>query len=289
MTVNTFSADWLALREPADEAARSTRLTRLLADRLSGRETVHVLDLASGTGANLRYLAQRLGGHQNWLLADNDAVLLDRVPAAVQPWAEDRGLQFADLGESQLLTKGALTCRVRTTRIDLAGSLDETIVAGANLVTASALLDLVSERWLVTLASRCHDAGATVLFALTYDGRIECSPMDRDDDEIRRLVNAHQRRDKGFGEALGPTAPDRAGLILTNAGYHIERDRSDWVLESAKRELQRQLIEGWASAATETAPAQARSIQDWRSRRIAYADAGRSRLIIGHEDILGWV
>src|SRR5436309_15876556 len=114
--------------------------------------------------------------------------------------------------------------------------------------------------------------------------------MDGHDDEVRQLVNAHQRRDKGFGDALGPTATDRAERILTNAGYHAERDRSDWVLESAdERELQRQLIEGWAGAATDVAPAQARAIQDWRSRRIAHVDAGRSRLIVGHEDILGWM
>ena len=52
--------------------------------------------------------------------------------------------------------------------------------------------------------------GAAVLFALTYDGRIGCSPEDPDDGLIVALVNEHQRTDKGFGPALGPDAHRRA-------------------------------------------------------------------------------
>ena len=58
---------WLQLREPADAAARSDGLTRTIADALATGETVQVLDLATGTGSNLRYLAPRLPGRQRWL------------------------------------------------------------------------------------------------------------------------------------------------------------------------------------------------------------------------------
>jgi hypothetical protein len=48
------------------------------------------------------------------------------------------------------------------------GSLDDAgMFSRQHLVTASALLDLVSESWMKTLAARCRDAGAAVLFALT--------------------------------------------------------------------------------------------------------------------------
>jgi len=75
---------WLGLREPADTAARSGVLTRTLAGAMPASEPVCVLDLATGTGSNIRYLMDRLPGRQRWLAVDRDAALLadliDRVP-----------------------------------------------------------------------------------------------------------------------------------------------------------------------------------------------------------------
>ncbi len=70
--------------------------------------------------------------------------------------------------------------------MDLSMLDDRAIFDGRALVTASALLDLVSERWLRALAARCAGHGAAVLFALSYDGRIVCSPEDPDDGRSSR-------------------------------------------------------------------------------------------------------
>jgi glycosyltransferase involved in cell wall biosynthesis/SAM-dependent methyltransferase len=264
-----FSADWLALREPADAAARSDRLARAIVASWTPGEELRVLDLGAGTGANLRYLSARLPPRQRWLLVDHDPALLAR---AAQPDHESVLVETCRRDFAALATDAA---------VDLFG--------GRALVTASALLDLVSADWIVALAARCRAAGAAVLFALTYDGRIECAPSDRDDDEVRDLVNTHQRTDKGFGLALGPDAASCAARAFADAGYRIERERSDWVLTPASSELQRQLIDGWASAAAEVAPARAAAIDAWRRRRLAHLAAGRSELVVGHEDLAGWL
>src|SRR5260221_14723616 len=83
-----FSADWLALREPADHAARSIDLTRALLGALRRDRPLRVLDLAAGTGSNLRYLAGAAGSERTrptyeppeFLLVDHDPLLLARVP-----------------------------------------------------------------------------------------------------------------------------------------------------------------------------------------------------------------
>src|SRR5580765_2302390 len=77
-------ADWLALREPADAAARSVSLTREVAAALGipSGGALRILDLCSGTGSNVRYLAPRLLTPQDWLLVDRDAELLARAPAS---------------------------------------------------------------------------------------------------------------------------------------------------------------------------------------------------------------
>jgi hypothetical protein len=168
--------------------------------------------------------------------------------------------------------------------------LDGNLFKGRALVTASALLDLVSDAWLEALVSRCFEAGAAVLFALTYNGRIDYAPAEPEDDWIRDLVNQHQRMDKGLGPAAGPTATMRAAELLAAAGYHVEREASDWVLTSREsRTLQRELIDGWAKAAIEAAPEEVAVIDDWRKRRLAHVDAGDSQLIVGHKDLGAWL
>ena len=255
-----FSADWLALREPADQAARSAEVAAGVLDRLRGRAPVRIVDLGSGTGSNARYLAPLLPA-QHWRLVDNDPALLDVARSSVSAEVETH---VADL-------------RV----------LDASLFDGRDLVTASALLDLVSESWLAGFVQHCRVAGAAVLVVLNYDGRIECEPRDEDDEVVRRLVNLHQRTDKGFGPALGPDSGRRAESLLSQAGYSVHRATSDWVLGPEQAELQRQLIAGWAGAAIEMSASEAVRIRAWEGRRLAHVTAGDSRLVVGHDDVGG--
>ena len=273
--MGVFSPDWLALREPADTHARSLRLTSLVSGALS-LDVVHGLDLGTGTGANVRYLAEHLPGRQDWLLVDADPRLLEE--------ARRRG----SLGITRVVDL-----------VEEVDSPDLGIFSGRDLVTASALLDLVSERWLRGLAGKCRQVRAAVLFSLTYDGHIRCMPEEPEDELIRDLVNRHQQSDKGFGPALGPSASGAAERCFADLGYRVESEPSPWVLTPHTREdiaagrataeLQRQLIDGWAEAASELAPERLRSIEDWRSRRTAHVDANRSRLIVGHADMAAWL
>jgi hypothetical protein len=256
-----FSAEWLALREPVDTRCRSARVTQAVADALPRERPIAILDLGSGTGSNCRYLMQYLGSPQQWLLVDQDAALLER---ALQGPATAMAIQVTDLSA-----------------ID--GQRD--LFAGRDLVTASALLDLVSEPWLTTVVAACREHRTAVLFALSYDGRMVCSPAEPEDDVVRDLVNRHQRTDKGFGPALGPDAAAHASRLLEGFGYHVVRDPSDWVLGPEARALQRQLIQGWAEAAMELAPQQSDTIAEWRARRLGHLLEGRSHLVVGHEDV----
>jgi hypothetical protein len=283
-----FSADWLALREPADVAARSADLTDRTAEALGPGRVLDVLDLAAGTGSNLRYLTGHLPADQRWLLVDRDRALLDQVPRRMSPWAATRGYEVIREAESLILRRDGLRCRIATRQLDLT-VVDDDLFAGRTLVTASALLDLVSDRWLRSLAARCRTSGAAVLFALNYDGRIQCTPAEPEDEAICDLVNRHQRTDKGFGEAAGPGAIDRAQEHFAGAGYLVRREPSDWVLQPSSRELQRQLIEGWAQASAGIAPAKSPWIRSWEARRLAHAEANHSWIVVGHADFGAWL
>jgi hypothetical protein len=287
--MNEFSADWLALREPADRAARSTRLAGLVAERLAARDPVRVLDLGTGTGANLRFLAEQLSAPQHWTLVDRDAGLLRQVAQRVSSWGTSKGYVASGNAAGFGLRGATFDCRIETLTSDVSKLADPALFEGRSLVTASALLDLVSLRWIEALTARCRAAGAVVLFALTYDGQISCDPGEPGDGLVRDLVNRHQRTAKGFGRALGPDAADAAVRSLQGAGYEVQRDTSAWQLTPAQAALQVQLLEGWAEAAAAIAPAQLAGIDDWKARRLRHVAAGVSHVTVGHTDLAGWL
>jgi len=179
---------------------------------------------------------------------------------------------------------------VETRRVDLGALVDASLFSGRHLVTASALLDLVSESWLRTLAARCRESGAAALFALTYNGQSRCLPAEAEDETIRELVNRHQKTDKGLGgPAAGPDAAACAARCFAEAGYHVRRESTDWALPPDARDLQRELIAGWAEAAAEIAPERSTIIHDWLARRLAHIDRGFSRVMVCHEDMAAWL
>ena len=271
--MSSFSAQWLQLREPLDAASRADELCNVLIESLALKQRedsrLAIVDLGAGTGANLRYAAPRLGGKQDWLLVEQDRSLLDAVEGRMRDWPT----QF--------------DCRVQHLPLDLATQLHQLPLPQGVLLTASALLDLVSEQWLQALARRAAAAAAPIWFALTYDGRIHCVPAEPEDAEIRELFNQHQLHDKGFGPALGPDAGRMAQQLFVEQGYRIHCAPSDWHIGPHWQALQYALVEGWFAAACEIAPHRAQALSGWLARRRAHIEGARSELRVGHSDMVG--
>lgn len=246
----SFHAHWLALREPADRAARDAALARR-ACKAAGAEPV-ILDLGCGTGASWRALAPLLPDSARWYLVDSDPALLAAAAAAAGDRAEAIEADIADLSALPL--------------------------DGVTLVTASALLDLVPGDWVEALARRL-----TVPFyaALSYSGLMRWSPADPRDDRITEWFNRHQRSDKGLGPALGPDAVEHAARIFTAAGFATYRADSAWQLGPAMAELQNELTDGIAAAAAQAGTAEAIAWGQDRRELVAC-----STCVIGHTDIL---
>lgn len=284
--MSTFSAEWLALRESFDVTARSDRLATSLRAAWADLPTRRILDLATGTGANLRYLAPRLGGDQQWLLVDRDLSLLAALPQGIARWAMAEGYGFATDDENFAVRGTGFSARIRCLQLDLAADFHRLPLAGVDLVTASALLDLVSGDWLGRLADACRGAGSAALFALTYDGRVQWVPPDGDDGLLRALLNRHQHTDKGFGPALGPRAAATARSLFTALGFRTEEETTDWRFGTGDQTIQSRLIDDWSTAAMETAPSDAPRIADWRQRRLRHVARAASCLTVGHADLL---
>lgn len=277
--VETFSASWLELREPVDHRSRSHALLSPLQEAWARRGWSRVLDLGSGTGSNLRYLAPRLGGHQEWTLLDHDAQLLERA----RRWVESSGRLRSTAPPGG--TPPYHFTRLHTVVGDLAGE-GLAQVAHTDLVTASALLDLVSESWLQEFVSTCRDRGAAALFALSYNGSVGWEPAESNDQELFDAVNRHQGRDKGLGAALGPRAAQMAETLFRQAGYTTWLNPAPWTLGPDDQALVQELTAGWVRAAGEAVPEQVEAFRIWGEKRRRMRKGESYTLTVGHWDLL---
>jgi hypothetical protein len=214
--VSGFTTDWLALREPADAEARSTELLT----HLRAKEHMVISDLGCGSGSMARWLSPRLPVPQHWVLFDHDPALLAHAVRHIPQPGETRELDLQ-----------------RLTAADLAGS---------DLVTASALLDILTVEGVQALVDACE--GIPALLTLSVVGWVELTPGDPLDAEIAAAFDAHQRRD-------GLLGPDAVGVAAEAFGRRREvlvRD-SPWRLR-AYPELTAEWLKGWVGAAAEQRP-----------------------------------
>ena len=273
-----FSPDWLALREPVDHASINAEVRRTLITLLAGRDELAVVDLGCGAGSNLRGLSPWLPGRQSWKLVDYDQRLLDtakeRLALLPSPWrGGDRGVEKA----------GEETGRVTFRQADFSKGDFAPLIAGADLVTAAALFDLVSAPVIEKLADAVAQRRAIFYTVLTYDGIAAFLPEHPSDRDMREAFNQHQQTDKGFGPAAGPHATGALAKAFAKHGYHIVRGKSPWVLDAACAKLRYEVDAGWANAAVETGRISEAEAYAWLTHRREARDAVT---IVGHEDLL---
>lgn len=294
-------ADWLALREGADAAARAPELIGLLRRHLAARPPVDELlikDLGAGTGSMLRWLAPRLPGAQRWILLDRDPELLARagsVPGLAGPDAAGgvaagggaAGSGAAGLSAAALSAADGSPVVVIPQPGDLT-ELRAADLAGTALVTASALLDVLTQGEVDQLAAACVTAGCPALFALSVDGVVTLTPADDLDAEIADAFNAHQRRDTGERRLLGPAAVATASAAFAARGANVLTRPSPWCLGAEQAALAAEWLRGWVAAAVQRRPDLADRGGAYLRRRLDACAAGELRVAVQHTDLLAF-
>ena len=263
-----FSIEWLNLREASDHKARDRHLLKTAANWLNDLKSKDkvIVDLGSGTGSTIRGLQRytTLAPSIQWRLVDNDPELLAE---AVHKHSEEYSIEsfLVDLSATQKLP-----------------------LESVSLITASALLDLVSSNFIRDLCQlikeKNEDRPLGFYSALNYDGCIKWTPFHPLDAAILMNFNTDQRRDKGFGPALGPDATDFLKTQFHSTKFQCLSAKSPWLLGSADYLLTESLINGISGVAIQTGGLTNSDIQDWKTFRIENVRTGTCYL--GHTDIL---
>ena len=261
------SEEWLGLREPADAEARAAVLLREVGTGLASGPTTMVHDLGSGTGSMGRWLAPRLDGRQHWVLHDRDPHLL--AGAVVDPPTAADG--------------SMVTVEVRHGDVS---RLQPDDLAGASLVTASALLDMLTAEELDRLVRCCVATGCPALVTLSVIGRVELSPADSLDDVLGAAFDDHQRRTAAGRSLLGPDAVGLAVQLFRSLGAEVTTRPSLWRLDRGSQHLLTTWLVGWVGAASEQRPELAEWSASYLARRAADLEQGRLRVVVHHLDLL---
>ncbi|WP_436849292.1 class I SAM-dependent methyltransferase [Streptomyces massasporeus] len=262
-----YAPEWLELREPADAAARAHDLLDPLRIRLANmprKSGVVIHDLGCGTGSMGRWLAPCLDGAQHWILHDRDPYLL----------------HFAAVSSPRSAADGSRVT-VETRRGDVA-RLTPDALQGASLVTASALLDVLTREEIDALAAACTGAGCPALLTLSVAGRVELSPSHPLDAELTQAFNDHQRRDG----LLGPDAVTAAAEAFSEHGATVRLHPSPWRLGPEQAALTEQWLRGWVGAAVEERPELRAEADVYLTNRLAALAAGELRVTVHHVDLL---
>src|SRR5262249_13618918 len=76
-----------------------------------------------------------------------------------------------------------------------------------------------------------------------------------------------------------------ASVQFAKVQYTLMQGSSDWVLGPEDREMQQEVLSGWATAARELNEIDPAAIIDWLARRPDFLAAGRSAMRVGHVDV----
>jgi hypothetical protein len=219
----TAENDWLTLREKVDRCARSEQLACEFAKLV--QKGGAILDLGCGTGANYRYLQPILPVDMSWHCFDCDATVLAKA--------------------GKMITDPS----VRLERLDLAHDFPTVPIEfkndpGGPAITMSAFLDLTSLEWMKRFVA--HFRRSIVYVAMTPSASIQWIPRLEADDAINQVLIRHQRKDHGFGPALGLTASQKLAGLLQNAGHRVTTVPTNWQLDHQRFAMLSTMITGIA-------------------------------------------
>ena len=206
-----------------------------------------------------RWLAPRLPGPQHWVVHDRDADLLELAPPP----------------------RRSRAATVETRQSDVTGSAPGDL-AGASLVIASALLDLLTADELARMLGACTGRLPDAARADRRRSRHACA---------RRIPSTRRwpPRSTPTSAAAACSARTPSRPPSTRSAGRAPRSssgRARGASDAADADLTAEWFDGWIAAACEQEPALAAEAGAYRERRLAQAAAGELAVTVDHADLL---
>ncbi|HEX4061366.1 MAG TPA: class I SAM-dependent methyltransferase [Streptosporangiaceae bacterium] len=223
-------ARYLAAKTTVDDRALNRHVLAELC-RLMPAGAPRVLEVGAGLGTMVaRLMDWGAIGAGEYMLLDADRRLLDCSRQWLCDWAAARGLR------SDLLPDGLWVgdLRVRLVHAELGSYLEAAHAAPADVLIASAVLDLVDVPAVLPGLLRWLVPGGVYWFTINYDGESIFEPGHPHDDQIMRAYHRDMDERVRYGRPAGESRTGRRLFHhLRAAGApELAAGPSDWVVSA---------------------------------------------------------
>jgi hypothetical protein len=224
-------ARYLAAKTTVDDRALNRHVLAELR-RLMPAGAPRVLEVGAGLGTMVaRLMDWGALGAGEYILLDADRQLLDGSRRWLRDWAAARGLRCDPRPDGLLV--GDL--RVRLVHAELGSYLEAAGGARADVLIASAVLDLVEVSALLPDLLRLLVSGGVYWFTINYDGESVFAPSHPHDDQVLRAYHGDMDERIRYGRPAGESRTGRRLFHhLRDAGAPVlAAGASDWVVYPA--------------------------------------------------------
>ena len=277
---------WLDERYRFDAVARNPTIEQKFLHSLPSKDTISLVDVGAGSGANGRYLMEKIPANQQWVLIEQNPDFSKASLQVLQQHARHQGY-------TSFLEQDTLTLQTPTKTIQVnakQGSLLEienmTDLSHTDAVVANAVFDLFTPHQFDTFVSTIARYQLIFLSTLNYEN-MHFSPNTPQDEKMIALYHAHMLRPQTVGTAMGPDCIPQISEILKKYRYAVDTGSSIWNIHSKDEKMMQYLLNFMESSITELPPSpeDALLLQQWVKQKEEAADF---TLTIEHQDILGY-
>ena len=281
---------WLAHRFTCDAEARHPGIEHQFLAFFEQHQTpLKVVDVGSGTGANVRYYFDRIPHEQEWILIEQNEQLRDECCRSLVAFAQERGYHWQQQDGTFLLTDDQKTATVQlmSGRIEHIEQLAD--LARTDVVTANAVFDLLSFEQFDTLVGKLVQHEVCLLATLNY---YETSflPFSEEDHRFMRWYHMHMKRPQPTGIAMGPDCSEEMLDLLAQHHMMIEQEGSQWHLKKNATTMHHYLLHFIEHAVAELSLSadEQRDFDTWLTHRKSLCRQRQLEIIVDHSDIFAY-
>ena len=287
MEKHKFSKAWLTEREFFDNQSRSNLLIKEI--KKDSRSINKIIDLGCGTGSFLRWcIAQKLSFSEAMLI-DFDRRLINSIGMLFRRFLKNKNYTIKKVNTREYLVTNLSSLeksKILFLKKNIINSLDK--IDRYDLVSLSALSDLLSKNIIRRLLSKTN-RNKYIYFSLCFNGKIRWSPVNEFDNYVINKFNKHQIQDKGFGIALGENSIRYIESIANKNSYVYTKKDSSWKINSFNiqgKSFQEKYLKIILTALKNDDITDKDILKLWFSKRMQSIKHIKSKLIVGHNDIL---
>ena len=287
MEQDKFSLSWIKAREKYDSKHRSN----LLKEQYKKDKSFFnkIIDLGSGNGSFLRYCHNKKIVFEEMLLIDyNSKLLRDFYPSTYNYL---NGTNYNILKESPVKYQLKKIDIIKTKNIqlmntDILKSLD--IINNYNLISLSAMSDILPVLFIKKLLNKVGK-NKIIYFSICFDGSIKWDSSHKYDKYVLTMFNKHQEMNKSSGYVVGSKSIKLIKEYSEKKKYSFQIKDSSWELKSYDENakyFQKMYLDTIYKPLKKDDITDKDMLSEWRKVKLKNIVSGKSKITVGHKDVL---